>query len=234
MGQYQQWLHCREVDQQFHTELETLERELAQLLDGAQTVEQPESPPQDAVFSAIQIQENTVFDGSTLAGNTIIHALATGLNGPVPSSPYELTSSPVPANQQIPASGQAAETISSALFGWSNLPNFETPDPSTGSLMNGVPPFNPNLDQHYPRISHQDLALLPEDMSSFIDEHSLTDPRIELPWWLHNITVPSRANNSNRPIDQESIRTNRLVKRWLERWGHQPTPQISRGENNHE
>ena len=98
--------------------------------------------------------------------------------------------------------------------------------------MNGVPPFNPNLDQHYPRISHQDLALLPEDMSSFIDEHSLTDPRIELPWWLHSITVASGDNNSNRPIDQESIRTNLLVKRWLERWGHQPAPQNSRGENN--
>jgi hypothetical protein len=234
MGQYQQWLHCREADQQFHTELETLERELAQLLDGAQSVEQSEQPPQDAVFSAVQIQENTAFDCSFLADNTIILALATSLNALAPSSPYEHTSSPVPANQQIPASGQASETISSALFAWSNLPNLETPNLPTESPMNGVPPFNPNLDQHDPRISYQDLALLPEDMSSFIDEHSLTDPRIELPWWLHNITVASRANDSNRPIDQESIRTNRLVKRWLERWGRQPTPQNSRGENNHE
>ncbi|HYT33865.1 MAG TPA: hypothetical protein VEL69_02425 [Ktedonobacteraceae bacterium] len=234
MGQYQQWLHCREVDQQSHTELETLERELAQLLDGAQPVEQPEQPLQDAVFSAVQIQENTAFDCSFPADNTIILALATGLNGPAPSSPYEHPSSPGPANQHIPAAGQAAETISSALFAWSNLPNFETPNLPTASPMNGVPQFNPNLNQHYPHISHQDLALLPEDMSSFIDEHSLTDPRIELPWWLHNITAPSGANNSNRPIDQESIRTNRLVNRWLERWGHQPTPQNSRGENNHE
>src|SRR5450759_1028986 len=137
MGQYQQWLHCRDVDQQFHNELETLERELAQLLDGAQSVEQPEQPPQDAVSSTVQIQENTAFDGSFLAGNTIILALATGLNGPAPSSPYEHTSSPVPANQQIPASGQATETISSALFGWSNLPNFETPNLPTESPMNG-------------------------------------------------------------------------------------------------
>ena len=33
---------------------------------------------------------------------------------------------------------------------------------------------------------------------------------------------------------QESIRTNRLVQRWLERWGQQPPPQNRRGEDNHE
>ena len=65
------------------------------------------------------------------------------------------------------------------------------------------------------------MHLLPEDMFAFFEEHSQTDPQIELPWWLRKITIISKEDDSSKPIDQESIRTNRLVQRWVERWGHQ-------------
>jgi hypothetical protein len=234
MGQYQQWLHSRAVDQQLQTQLEMLENELAQLLDRAQPVEQCEQTPQDAVSSAVQFPEDRAFDSSFLATNKIILALAAVLDQQAPSQMDYFTSSTAAANQQVPVTDQSAETISSTLFAWSNLPNFETPNISIEPAMYSTSNFNPNHDQLQPPTPHQEFVLLPEDMSSFIDEHSLTDPQIELPWWLHNIAVVSRTNNSNGPIDRESIRTNRLVQRWLERWGRQPTPHNQQGENNHE
>lgn len=234
MGQYQQWLHYRAADQQLQAQLETLESELAQLQEPAQPVEQCEPPPQDAVSSPVQFPDDTAFEYSFLATNKIILALAASLDGQVSSPLDENTSTIVPTSQQVPLSDQSAETISSALFAWSNLPNFEAPNLPVEPSMPYTPTFNPNFDQLFPHIPHQELVLLPEDMSSFIDEHSLTDPRIELPWWLHNIAVASRANNSNGPIDQERIRTNRLIQRWLERWGYQPSSQDANGENYHE
>ena len=233
MGQYQQWLHHRAADQQLQAQLETLESELAQLQERAQPIEQCEPPPQDAVSSPAQFPEDTAFDCSFLATNKIILALAASLNGQVSSPLDENTSTTVPTSQQVPASDQSAETLSSALFAWSNLPNFEAPNLPIEPSMVSTSTFT-NLDQLFPHIPHQELVLLPEDMSSFIDEHSLTDPRLELPWWLHNIAVASRANNSNEPIDQERIRTNRLIQRWLERWGYQPSSQDTHGENYHE
>ena len=181
----------------------------------------------------IQFPGDTAFDYSFLATNKIILALAASLNGQVSSPLDENASTTVPTSQQVPASDQSAETISSALFAWSNLPNFEAPNLPIEPSMVSTSTFT-NLDQLFPHIPHQEFVLLPEDMSSFIDKHSLTDPRLELPWWLHNIAVASRANNSNGPIDQERIRTNRLIQRWLERWGYQPSSQDTHGENYHE
>lgn len=234
MGQYQQWLHYRAVDQQLQAQLELLESELAQLQERAQPVEQCEPPPQDAVSSSARFPQDTTIESSFLATNKIILALAASLAEQASSPLDEYTSTSGPTSQQVPAPDHSAETISPALFAWSNLPNFETP------IMPIEPPviftstFNPNLDHLLPHIPHQELVLLPEDMSSFIDENSLTDPQVELPWWLQNIAVASGANNSSEPIDRESMRTNRLIQRWLERWDHQPSSQNTRGENHHE
>ncbi len=42
---------------------------------------------------------------------------------------------------------------------------------------------------------------------------------LELPEWLHRLTISSGKDRRPGPIDEERIRTNRLVQRWLERWG---------------
>jgi hypothetical protein len=64
-------------------------------------------------------------------------------------------------------------------------------------------------------------SISPEDMMAFFEEHAQTDPQLELPWWLRNIAISSKDKQGNRPIDHHSIRTNRLVQRWIERWGRQ-------------
>ncbi len=228
MGQYQQWLHYREVDHQLRSQLETFERELAQLQYRAQSASQPEQSPHDAAFSEVDPSEKAALNGSLLAENKIIHALAVSLNGHSPA-----TLEPTPASNiehtHKPAPNTSDESISSALFAWSSLANFENPSLPVEVPTASSQPFNPNAGQSLPpisptpRIPHEDMTLLPEDMTSFIDEHTLTDPQIELPWWLRNIAAAARASQSNGPIDQESVRTNRLVQRWLERWGRQPS-----------
>jgi len=56
---------------------------------------------------------------------------------------------------------------------------------------------------------------------AFFEEHEQTDPQLELPWWLRKITISSKDEQSSKPIDHNTVRTNRLVQRWVERWGHQ-------------
>lgn len=227
MGQYQQWLHYREVDKQLQSQLETLERELAQLQDCAQSEAQTDQSSLDAVPPETWHLQKPAFESTLLTENKIIRVLADSFNGQVPAIEH----TDIPTTNQ-PAPDVPGETISSALFAWSNLPNFDTPEMPMEPQVTSPP--NPDLEQPHPRIPHQEMALLPDDMNSFIDEHTLTDPQIELPWWLRNLAVTSRTNHSDGPIDFESIRTNRLVQRWLERWGHQPSPQNSHGEDSHE
>lgn len=228
MGQYQQWLHCREVDKQFQSQLETLERELAQLQDCAQSEAQPDQPSLDAAPPETLLSQLPALASTLLNENKIIRVLADSFNGQAPAIEH----TDIPTNRTAP--DVPGETISSALFAWSNLPNFDTPEMPMEPQVTSPSSLDPDLEQLHPRIPHQEMALLPDDMNSFIDEHSLTDPQIELPWWLRNLAVASRINHSDGPIDFESIRTNRLVQRWLERWGNQPSPQNSHGEDNHE
>jgi hypothetical protein len=83
-------------------------------------------------------------------------------------------------------------------------------------------------------LNHSEIELLPEDMIAFFDEHEQTDPQLDLPWWLRKITVSSKDQQAGRPIDHNSIRTNRLVQRWIERWGHQPSTTLKSTENKEE
>lgn len=67
-----------------------------------------------------------------------------------------------------------------------------------------------------------EIELLPEDMNSFLDEHTRTEPQIELPWWLRRITDGTGEQSSGPAPEQGGNHTNRLVQRWIERWGRQP------------
>ena len=152
----------------------------------------------------------------SLTSNAIIRALAIHLNE------QTIANSDAAATSTATASHGSTETISPALFGWSRLPNFGPQD-----IQQPLP--NTDVDKPLPSHPHLEMDLLPEDMAAFFDEHSQTEPQLELPWWLHNIVVSAGTGYRNGPIDQESIRTNRLVQRWLERWGrqspHQEKPQ---------
>ena len=120
-------------------------------------------------------------------------------------------------------------SISPALLNWGGLPNFGPRE---------IEGYAPGAENDSSSVSHPEIELLPEDMLAFFDEHAHTDPRLELPWWLRKITVSSNNAEGARPIDQETRRTNRLVQRWIERWGRQssaaPVPAEQQGEDSYE
>ncbi len=143
--------------------------------------------------------------------NPIISALsahmATNLNGHTLTRDDSDTSNSSPSDQV-----SSIETMSAALAHWGELSDF-------GS--EGTQPSQQYEIQSSLSIDHPEIELLPDDMFAFFEEPSQTDPQIELPWWLRKITVSSGDEEASKPIDQESMRTNRLVQRWVERWGHQ-------------
>lgn len=55
-------------------------------------------------------------------------------------------------------------------------------------------------------------------------EAAPTEPQVELPDWFPNLATPPGTNG---PVDQESLRNNRLVQRWVERWRKQPPDSIN-------
>ena len=142
MGQYQQWLHDREIERQLHAQIENMKKELRQLQAQTQQLAQYRS-------------EHFPDESS----NLILQALATHFHEP-----------PLPLNQSLPA------------------------------------------------IPRSDMSLLPEDMPAFFDQHTPTEPQIELPHWFRSFTGNASTNG---PVDLESLRNNRLVQRWFERWHKQ-------------
>ncbi len=233
MGQYQQWLHYRDVDRLLRTQLEELTEELAQLRDREQLLQQMLHP--------IRAQEQPALEDAPVllqTNNAILHALKIGLNGHTNNSnhtnhtelPTSTNGTPETAAIQSAQQSEPKAAISSALFAQGSLlPTEEqfTLDSiaATDSFqpMQPVPGRNSALPPipHIPPSPHPELRLLPEDMGAFIDEHTQTEPRMQLPWWLRNAALL----NANGPIDQESIRTNKLIQRWIERWGHHPDAQ---------
>jgi hypothetical protein len=209
MGQYQQWLHYQEVDRRLRAELETLETELAHLQDSIH-----ENP------QAIQSSSNGEMPHEQPAfqmHNMIIRLLASGLNqhastgqagnafsnGPLMHSVDKngVHEQVVPLNHDLTSN---SETISAALMSRGRLPNFGPPESQEASSV---------IEQHGEATTPQpEIVLLPEDMQAFFDEHSQTDPQHEIPWWLRNV-----APGASVSIDPESMRTNRLVQRWIER-----------------
>ena len=206
MGQYQQWLHYQEINKRLGTQVEALEAELAELQECLDRLRQ-----QHRVAS--------------FTDNPIIQALVAHLpSQPVPPNSNARYTLEINNSSESDLS-ESGDSISPALLNWGGLPNFEVYEIKEPFLVeNQSPSF----------FNHPEVELLPEDMIAFFDEHEQTDPRLELPWWLRNITVSSKDEQAGRPIDHNSIRTNRLVQRWIERWGRQPSAMLKSTENKKE
>jgi hypothetical protein len=206
MGQYQQWLQYQEIHRHLSTQVEALEAELAQLQDYLEQLGQ---------------QHNI----ASFTDNPIIQSLVAHLP-PRLVSPYtNAKHTPETFNSSETCNSESGDSISPALRSWGGLPNFELYEIKEQS-------FDGNPSTSF--FNHNELELLPKDMIAFFDEHEKTDPQLELPWWLRKITVSSKDEQAGRPIDHNSIRTNRLVQRWIERWGRQPSPAIRSTENREE
>ncbi|HYX49333.1 MAG TPA: hypothetical protein VE843_06295 [Ktedonobacteraceae bacterium] len=205
MGQYQQWLQYQEIRRHLYSQVEALEAELAQLQDSLDQLGQ--------------------YEIASSTDNPIMQALVAHLPfQPVPpqtNAGYMLQAS----NSSGDYSGEPGNSISPALRSWGELPNFELYQIKETPLQD---------KQSSAFFNQSELELLPEDMIAFFDEHERTDPQLELPWWLRKITVSSKDEQAGRPIDHNSIRTNRLVQRWIERWGRQPSTKLRSVENTEE
>jgi len=195
MGQYQQWLHYQAIDRRLRTQVETLEAELAQIQLHLAHLEQQQ-------------------EGASLTDNPIVQALIANqhIHNVSPKSTDRNTNGSTTFSASDLQSSASGDSISPALLSWGRLPNFGLQD---------LEESGPAVEQATPLASHSEIELLPEDMMAFFEEHAQTDPQLELPWWLRNIAISSKDKQGNRPIDHHSIRTNRLVQRWIERWGRQ-------------
>ena len=206
MGQYQQWLHYQEVDRRLRSTLEVLEIELARL----------ESQLDSFFLEQLMQQDNPLATNSILS--TLLTQKGASMNGHIP--PNNEASSFSQTNEQEHAASH--ETLSPELLDRGGLPDSGPQQIEQMEQMEQMEQVDHFLDAPpFSFASHPEIELLPEDMLALMDEHAQTDPQVELPWWLRKITIGSSDAESGRPIDQESIRTNRLVQRWVERWGRQ-------------
>ena len=214
MGQYQQWLHYREIDQQLQAHLRELSDELAKLqAEQARLMEPHASLANNAIIQALtkqgradQFQSDNI---DFIEVNDVVE---------VPDTPFEFSPFNGVAEEyhfaQIrdkagDAAQQHAEAVSPALFAWSSLPNFDS-----GKI--------PIPDDKIPSTPHPDTDLLPEDMNMLMKRGAQDDP--QLPW-----LQPEGNEHGHNPVDQQSKRTDRLVQRWLARWGRETDNQPEQG-----
>lgn len=242
MGQYQQWLHYRDVDRLLRAQLDELAEEFAQLRIREQLLQQMLHPINAHEQAAIGETPSLL-----QANNEILHALMIGLNGHTNRTHRPELSPSTNGTTEMVSHGTTEEisarytqgneptaAISQALFAQGSLPPSE--EQFTPESVAGTSEFRPMLNRNtalppIPHTPHSESMLLPEDLGAFIEEHTQTEPRMELPWWLRNAALI----NANGPIDQESMRTNRLIQRWIERWGRHPNMRElpeARRENN--
>ena len=120
----------------------------------------------------------------------------------------------VAAEQPI-ENGQQPEIVSQALFDHSRLPSLEQLHGKDihQTILSKRPT---NAYAPLPPIPHA-IDLIPENTNTF-DDYGPTEPQIALPWWLQKAALSATQSHS---LDAQSVRTNRLVQRWLERWGRQ-------------
>src|SRR5260370_36494846 len=85
-------------------------------------------------------------------------------------------------------------------------------------------PFYTETPLQPPVTPHSELIPLPEDRTVDFYERGYTEPRLELPEWVYNLAVSPGTTDRTSPIDQQAIRTNRLVDRLIERLGRPTAP----------
>ncbi|WP_069803092.1 hypothetical protein [Thermogemmatispora onikobensis] len=204
MGQYQQWLLCQETDQSLRRKLEALEAERAALLERLGQLERVQPRPENQLVRLLlsALEEEGQQQGQQARVNL-------SPPSPPPSSSgarawprhhtSEVTGSLGPAPAPTPAPAPVPAPAPT-----------QAPLPAAGPEQRGgglSAPHQESLAQLGWPVKLQEL---------------------ELPEWLHRLTVSSGKDRRPGPIDEERIRTNRLVQRWLERWGRiSPSPSSS-------
>ncbi|MBA2676908.1 MAG: hypothetical protein H0U76_00700 [Ktedonobacteraceae bacterium] len=206
MGQYRQWLHYRDIDQLLRSQLAISEHELEQLQAQVEVLEKHVFSWRNEIFQALIEPERN--DTQSYQEELAIQPDKQVIEG-VEGLEEELVIEDVDEEDLA--------TISPALLAWSQLPNFDTQMLQEQESDSS----DQTLDTSPPQADEQ---LLPTDINAFIHEHYLTNPEINVPWWLQNIVSSHNEEfQEPQPIDRQSERADQLVERWFERWGKQPT-----------
>jgi len=190
MGQYRQWLHYREMDQQLRLRLERIEHQVAEL--------------------EAEIHHLAKDSSSSTDDNIIMRALVGMYIAPAQegffqeSSPVEpqYTVMPAEGEQIEPGNGSSAESpswVASTLFAQSYLTNFDAFDPVT---LKSLSPY-------------ADAGLLPEDLAIFFAELAQNGGNGQHDQQSASLTT----SHSAIPVDKQSLRNDHLIQRWFERWG---------------
>ena len=197
MGQYRQWLHYRQVDQQLHTLKEHLITELQ------------------------HIREQSTLHAAPLdADNRIVQALLSYTKNP--------SSVPNIVEQQLEVTDEQRIDTISLLFERSRLPNLEPLFENNAQPPQPTPTVQPTKTfAPLPPLPHQSQAIHSEEANSVLDNQQQTEPQTALPWWLRKAALAAPGNG----LDQQSMRTNQLVQRWLERWGRQENEAFQEASN---
>jgi len=204
MGQYRQWLHYREIDQQLQGQLEALEQELTTARAQISQLEYDSSYAENPIIQALIGQHaERLLAAVERKFHTAQPVAAETTTKPVPSRP---------SRQQNRHAQEEYRTMSAALMAWGGMPNFTMQEAER------------DIIQRPASSTHPQEHLLPDDVNAFVDANSTTDPQIKLPWWLReaarrSLLIEQSSNSS--PVDQQSMRTNHLVQRWFARWGEQ-------------
>lgn len=202
MGRYRRWLHHQEMDQQLHTKLHHLEKELAHLQGQIR----------------MDSSDNTISEENQL----VIALMASMHTHTLPKVTFEA--------QPLPHSGNIS------ALALSPLPSWEQPPERKRITVHLTQHTSANTDMQQevlvPALPHDELALQAEDMQPpDLDAQSPTEPQRELPHWLQALIESSLHNNQGTGLlNSESLRSNRLFQRWLERWGQPSSPSTEEGE----
>jgi hypothetical protein len=245
MGRYQQWLLCQETDQSLRAQLERLEAELASLQERMSVLERSLPHRENRL---VRLLMEVYVDGPQRQreASSQPQAGAKGAAAPAPTGAAGLSAEVTPAAAET--MGRLTPRILPPLHPASQLPAAQRsslpgalpeakrpsvpPSPSGSWPLSGSRSPAPAAAPREPPIAARPSAaaepgtggagLPPREESVQVDRSQL-----EIPAWLHHLTVASGKDHHPTPIDQASVRTNRLVQRWLERWGRTPaSPQL--------
>ncbi|HET8912917.1 MAG TPA: hypothetical protein VFN23_15700 [Ktedonobacteraceae bacterium] len=249
MGQYQDWLQYQALDRKLRAQLLALETIQAQVQEKLEELRKQLPQAENPLLLALAhylVQQKRARELAASQGTNPTQS-------PIPSQNQQISPSyegarPTPING-LSASDTAHEPLSNAFSNWGSFPGFDprnipttpanqpqAPDanrqgsgtshsviPPLFSLPTGQTPFSEKLPKNVtPRLPISDL-----NNGSGSDSDSLAD--LEIPDWLQHISVST--DQGYMPIDPESIRTNRLVQRWLTRWGKQTPSQLLPSED---
>ncbi len=214
MGQYKEWLHSLELDWQLRTQVKTLKNQISHLQARAVQLE-PLLPTEQ---------------------NTVIQALLAYAQAPIRSKePLPIPSPTLSQSQWSPAFTQQA-TIEEELFEPTlTLKALRPTEVKHRGLLHRDKLVEPTSQPSQIPVPNSPLETPRLELNEEVKMRALlqigSQEEIHLPWWLEQMMVNTQGTG---PIDPETVRTNRLIQRWLTRWGQQVPAQEAHQKNSEE